>query len=48
MQARSLRKDADGLRQIVRRLEARKAELERALALGAGVARRCKRDLDDT
>ncbi len=32
-QARGLRKDADGLRQVVRRLEARKAELERGLAL---------------
>ena len=31
--ARELRKDADGLRQVVRRLEARKAELERGLAL---------------
>jgi phosphate transport system permease protein len=31
--ARSLRKDADGLRQVIRRLEARKAELERGLAL---------------
>jgi phosphate transport system permease protein len=32
-QARNLRKEADGLGQIVRRLEARKAELERGLAL---------------
>jgi phosphate transport system permease protein len=31
--ARSLRKDAGGLRQVIRRLEARKAELERGLAL---------------
>jgi phosphate transport system permease protein len=33
VQARGLRKDADGLRQVIRRLEARKAELERGLAL---------------
>ncbi len=33
VQARGLRKDADALRQVVRRLEARKAELERGLAL---------------
>jgi phosphate transport system permease protein len=33
VQARSLRKDADGLRQVIRRIEARKAELERGLAL---------------
>ena len=32
-QARGLRKDADGLRQVIRRLETRKAELERGLAL---------------
>ena len=32
VQARSLRKEADGLRQIIRRIEARKAELERGLA----------------
>ena len=31
--ARSLRKDADGLRQIIRRIETRKTELERGLAL---------------
>jgi phosphate transport system permease protein len=31
--ARSLRTEADGLRQIIRRIEARKAELERGLAL---------------
>ena len=36
-----LREEADGLRQVVRRLEARKAELERALALGA-VATSCR------
>ena len=33
VQARSLRKEADGLRQIIRRLEARTAELERGLAM---------------
>jgi phosphate transport system permease protein len=33
VQARGLRKDADGLRQVIRRLETRKAELERGLAL---------------
>ncbi len=33
VQARNLRKDADGLRQVIRRIEARKAELERGLAL---------------
>ena len=33
VKARGLRKDADGFRQIIRRLETRKAELERALAL---------------
>ena len=33
VQARDLRKDAAGLRQIIRRLELRKAELERGLAL---------------
>jgi phosphate transport system permease protein len=33
VQARALRKDADGLRQVIRRLEVRKAELERGLAL---------------
>ena len=32
-QARDLRKEADGLRQIIRRLEVRKAELERGLAM---------------
>jgi phosphate transport system permease protein len=32
-QARELRKEADGLRPIIRRIEARKAELERGLAL---------------
>jgi phosphate transport system permease protein len=34
-QARNTRRDADALRQTVRRIEARKAELERTLALGS-------------
>jgi phosphate transport system permease protein len=42
--ARNVRKDADGLRQIVRRLDARKAELERGLAL-APASTSLQRDL---
>jgi phosphate transport system permease protein len=34
VKARAVRRDADGLRQIVRRIETRKAELERTLTLG--------------
>ena len=35
VQARAMRREADSLRQVVRRIEARKAELERTLALGS-------------
>jgi phosphate transport system permease protein len=35
VRARALRREADGLRQIVRRIEARKTQLDRTLALGA-------------
>ena len=43
-QARGLRKDADGLRPVIRKLEARKAELERGLAL-APASETLQRDL---
>jgi phosphate transport system permease protein len=35
VQARAMRREAESLRQVVRRIEVRKAELERTLALGA-------------
>jgi phosphate transport system permease protein len=38
VQARAMRREADSLRQVVRRIETRKAELERTLALGASPA----------
>ena len=38
VKARAVRRDADGLRQIVRRIETRKLELERTLALGRSPA----------